>query len=230
MMVNKINIFIVTFLFVFLNIIVLADIETDIYTKIKCLCCKKDLKTCVCPHSEGIKAYIEALLDVGLNEEGVLIKVAKKYSLGAIINEETKEEIERKLIEEVGLNRPKIFIQPLSYNLGKVSKNEGKLELKVPVQNKGNEVLKITDLKTTCECTTVKLKTKQFESPAFGIKGATSEWEASLAPQEKGELIIVTDLNHPHVHLGHMLRVIDIKSNDPVHSLIKVEFEAEIME
>lgn len=207
-----------------------ADIKTDIYSKLKCCPCPKEFITCSCPQAGKMKAYIEALLEMGLNEEEILVKVAEEYSLDVIIDEEMRDKIEKKLIERAGDKRPEIFIQPLSYNLGKVSKNKGELELKVKVQNKGNEVLKITDLKTSCACTTVRLKTENFETPAFGVKEVKSEREANLAPQEEGELIIVTDLNHPHVHLGQMLRIIDIKSNDPVYSLVKVEIEAEIVE
>lgn len=227
---DKMNIFILIFIFILFTNYTFADVKTDIYSKIKCLCCEKDLKTCVCPHSKEIKAYIEALLDMELNEEGVFIKVAKEYSLDAIIDEKMRGKIEKKLIEEAGDKRPEIFIKPLSYNFGKVSKSKGKLELVVELQNKGNEALTISNLKTSCDCTTVKLKTKDGISPAFGMKDVESDWKVDLDPREKGELIITTDLNHPHVKLGHMLRIIEIKSNDPVHSLIKVEFEAEIVE
>lgn len=219
------------FLFIFLNNVVFADIKTDIYSKLKCFCCKKDVSVCDCPHSKEIKAYIDALLEVGLNEEEILIKIAKRYSLDNIKDEKTRKIVEKKLIELAPKKRPQIFIHPLSYNLGKISKKKKKIELRIPIQNKGEEALKITKLKTSCECTTVRLKTKDYESPPFsmGMEGGTT-WQATLNPGEKGELIIVTDLNHSHVKTGHLLRVVEVESNDPIHPLIRIQFEADIVE
>ena len=105
--------------------------------------------------------------------------------------------------------------------------------LRVKLQNKGNRVLKITNLRTSCGCTTVKLKTKNSESPFFGMEmgknPAKSKWQANLAPSQKGELIIVVDLTSPHVRIGHLFRIVFVRSNDPVHPLLKIQLEAEIV-
>lgn len=228
-MIRKIKITIVMLLIAFFNITAFAGTKEDIYSKLKCCDCGKPFAPCVCVHAKEIKGYIDALLEVGLGKEEVFVKIAKKYSLDTIVDTALKEVVEKKIITEAGENRPQIFIKPLSYNLGKISKSKGKLKLKVKLQNKGKEVLKITDLKTTCVCTTVKLKIKKYTSPVFSIEGAKPGWEASIKPGGKGTLIIVTDLSHTHVHLGPMVRTVEIKSNDPLRSLIKVEFEAEIV-
>ena len=229
-MVNKKNIVIFTFFFIFFNTITFADVKTDIYSEVKCFCCKKKVIDCVCKHVKEIKSYIEALLDVGLDKNEVLLKVAKKYSLDSIIDKGKRKKIERRLKKEAGDKRPEIFIQPLSYNLGKRSKSKGEMVLVVELQNKGNDTLIINNLKTSCECSKVQLKTKDTLSRAFGKKGAKSDWKADIPPKEKAKLIIVTDPNHKNVRLGHMHRTVEIKSNDPVHSLVRVEFEAEIVE
>ena len=226
---RKIKVFIIMLLIAFLNVSAFAGVKEDIYLKLKCCDCGKSFAPCVCTHAKEIKAYIDALLEVGLEKEEIFIKIAKKYSLDKINDKILRKEIEEKLISDAGEDRPQIFIEPLSYNLGKVSKSKGKLELRVKVQNKGKDVLKITDLKTSCVCTTVQLKKKKYMSPVFSTEGAESGWEISIAPEEKGELSIITDLAHEHVHLGTMVRTVEIKSNDPVRSLIKVEFEAEIV-
>ena len=225
---NKINIFVI--LFILLASYTFADKKIKIYSKLKCCPCKSDFADCNCDSAKEMKAYIDALLEVDLDKDQILKKVAKKYSLDAIIDEKAKKEIENKLIEEAGPNRPQIYIHPLSYNLGKVSKTKGTLELVVEVHNKSKATLTISDLKTFCACTTVRLKTKDNKSSVFGVEGATSGWEANLAGGEKGELVIVTDLNHPHVQVGHMLRRVEIKSNDPIYSIVSVDFEADIVE
>lgn len=226
---NKVKIFIFSFLFVFSTIVNSAGTKTEIYSKLKCCPCKKEFVSCACPNAREMKAYIEALLDVGLNKDDILVKVAKKYSLEAIIDEEMRGFIESKLIEEAGETRPNIFISPLSYDLGIISKSVGKLELKVVVRNTGNAPLTIHDLRTSCECTTVRLKTEGSLTSPFSIKGAGPEWKMDIEQGQKAELIIVTDLNHPHVRLGRMVRGVAIESNDPIHPLVRIELEAEIV-
>jgi hypothetical protein len=152
-----------------------------------------------------------------------------KTEIYSDVDKETKREIEKEIVAKVGENRPQIFISPKYYNFGKISKSKKKLELVVKLENRGNEVLTINNLKTSCACTTVKFRTDKYESRDIGIRGVVPEWKVSLAPQEKAELIIVTDLNHPHIKMGRILRIVEIKSNDPINPIMKVEFEAEIV-
>lgn len=227
---NKLKIIIFTFTFISLANCTFADFKTDIYSELKCCACKKVFRTCTCSHAKEMKTYIDALLTVTSNKDEILLKVAQKYSLDVIINKDTRDEIEKKLIEQRDPNSPEIFIQPLSYNLGMVSRTIGELKFTVDIQNTGKSALTIYDLKTSCGCVTVQLEKKGSMSPAFGVKGAESGWKVDIAPGEKAKLIIVTDLYHSSVRLGNLSRYIEIKSNDPVHSLIKVEFEVEVVE
>ena len=207
-----------------------ADLKEDVYSELKCCDCGKPFTPCSCAHATEIKAYLDGLLEAGFNKEQVLTKTARRFSLEVIKDPALKKTIEQKLEAQAGKDRPKIFIRPLHSDLGKVSKRKGVLELKVKLQNKGKSPLKITNLKTTCDCTTVRLKTKSHTSSAFSTEGTKAGWQADLAPGEKATLIIVTDLSHAHLNLGHMVRTVEVRSNDPVHSLRKVEFEAEIVE
>jgi LEA14-like dessication related protein len=229
-MIKRSKIFIFALLVLFFNISVFAGVKEDIYSKLKCCNCSEDFTSCVCAHAKELKAYIDALLEAGLGKDEIFIKIAKKFSLDKITDETLRKSIEEKLITEAGENRPQLFIEPLSYDLGKISKSRGKLELKVKIQNKGNEPLKITNLKTTCACTTVQLKNNKYVSPVFGTKGAQPGWETAIEPKKKGELIIVTDLNHAHVSLGQMMRTVEVSSNDPIKTVVNIEFKAEIVE
>lgn len=213
----------------FFTTITFAGDKTQIYSKLDCSCCSKTIQDCNCPMSKEMKAYVDGLLDAGLNEEETFLKIAKKYSLEIINDKGLRNKIEKKLIQQAGSKRPQIFIKPLSYNLGKVNKSKENLKLFVRLKNKGNEILTINNLKTSCACTTVKLKTKQGMSPSFSMEDKEVGWKINLAPGEEGKLIITTDLNHPHVKVGHLLRTVQIESNDPVHPVTTIEFEAEIV-
>ncbi len=227
---KKFNDFIFAFVVVFLACnYSCTDINAGIYSELKCCDCKKEFITCSCTDAREMKSYIDDLLTNGLNNDEALLKVAQKYSLNVIINKETRDKIEKRLIQTKDPLSPEIFIQPLSYNLGKISKTSDELKFAVDIHNRGKSPLTIYDLKTSCGCVTVKMQKKDSISPAFGVKGARSGWKDYLVPGEKAKLIIVTDLYHPSVSLGHMFRTVEIKSNDPVHSLIEVEFEVEVV-
>lgn len=227
-MIKAVKILIILFV-VFSSTIAFAGTKEDIYSKLKCCNCKKLFASCSCEHAKEMKAYIDALLEVELKEEEILMKIAKKFGLDKIIDSRSREVVEKKLIAEAGENRPEISIEPPSRNLGEVSKASGKLRFKVKVKNKGKGELKITDLKPSCPCTTIKLKKKKYMSPVFGTEGAKPGWEVSIKPEEVGELIIVVDLNHTSIHLGKMLRTVEVKSNDPLRPSITIEFEAQVV-
>ncbi|NQT28030.1 MAG: DUF1573 domain-containing protein [Candidatus Omnitrophica bacterium] len=221
---------IIILLVVFFNTIAFAGTKEDVYSKLKCCNCDKQFTPCFCEHAKEMKAYIDAFLEVGLSEEEILIKIARKFGLDTIIDSGSREAVEKKLITEAGENRPQIFIEPLSYNLGEVSKASRELRFEVKLKNKGKEELKITNLKPSCPCTTIKLKKNEYLSPAFGTEGAKPGWEVSIKSEEAGELIIITDLNHASIHLGKMLRMVEVRSNDPLRPLIKIEFQAQVVE
>ncbi len=228
-MIRAVKIIIIS-LIVFSNSIAFADIKEDIYSKLKCCSCPKLFASCSCRHSKEIKAYIDTFPEKALSQEEILVKIAKKFGLDTIVDPESRKLVEKELIAEVGEKRPEIFIDPTRYNLGEVSKASGELRVEVKLQNKGRRKLKITDLKPSCPCTTVKLKKKKYISPAFGTKGAKPGWAVSIRPKEVGELIIIVDLNHASIDLGGMLRTIEVKSNDPLKPSIKIELEAQIIE
>ena len=208
---------------------VLSQEEKEIYAKVRCCPCGKSFTECMCQHAKEMKPYIKELLAKGMSKEGVLLQLAKKYSLDVIIDEKTKKNVEKMLIQEAGGSRPQIFIQPLSYDLGKIKKSKGKFIFKVKLQNKGNAPLEINKLKASCVCVTVKLKNKDIESSSFGSEGSPLGWKTVVSAGETAELIIVLDLAHPSVHIGKLIRSVEVRSNDPVRSLVKIELEAEII-
>lgn len=228
-MFRKRKIIFLILLILFFSVSVFADVKDEVYLKLKCCDCGKDFTTCVCPHAKEIKAYIDGLIEVGVNKEDIFMKIVKKFSLDKINDEKLRKEIEAKLMSEAGDNRPQIFIEPLNYDLGEISKGLGELVLKVKLKNKGKAPLKIKNLKVSCVCVTVQLKKGKYLSPAFGVKGAEASWEATIEPKKKAELIIVTDLNHKSIHLGPMGRTITVESNDPIQPSIKISFKAEII-
>jgi len=204
--------------------------EQEIYAKVKCCNCEIPFQECVCYHAKEMKAYIKELLAKGESKENIFFKLAKKYSLDSIIDEKTREEVKKRLVLQAGDNRPQIFIETLSYDLGTLEKSKKEFVLKVKVENRGNEPLEINKLRASCVCATIKLKNKGKESPAFGVKGSPPEWKEVITPGKTAELIIALDLAHPSIHIGKLIRSFEVRSNDPVNSLFKIEVEANVVE
>lgn len=203
-------------------------LKSDIYSKLKCCPCQVSFDKCTCSEAKEIKAYVDALLESGSGKEEIFYKVAKKFSLNTILDEQIKQDIEKELIRQAGQSHPQILIDSTSYNFGRVSKKQGKITKTFNLSNKGNSVLIIRNLKTTCPCATVSLKVNKKKSPYFGTEGAPGDWQIEIKPQEFGELELRIDLASSHVKPGKLIREASIFSNDPVYPELKVRVEAEV--
>ncbi len=91
---------------------------------------------------------------------------------------------------------PRLVLSKTHYNFGTVEKGKT-VSTEISFSNKGNKVLKIREVETSCGCTAVLLSTKE------------------LNPGQKGKMRIDLDTSN---HLGNIVRKITIFSNDPVKS------------
>lgn len=207
-----------------------AGIKSEIYSKLKCCSCKESFDKCTCPEAKEMKAYIDALLESGTSKEGIFCKVAKKFSLKTIQEEQLRQNIEEKLIQEAGKNRPQIFLKPASFDFGSVNKKQGKISRRFRVFNQGNLPLVIKQIKTSCPCASVSLKINKTKSPYFGTQGSPKDWQSEIKPGKTGELELLIDLGSHHVKTGKLIREASIFSNDPVYPEVAVKIEAEVRE
>lgn len=212
--------FLVLFIF---PLLVYAGIKEDIYSKLKCCPCPKpSLLECSCPKAEEIKSYVDGLVDAGLKEKDIFLKVAKKFSLTAIIDEEVKREIEKEISVKAP-HRPQIYLKDKLFNLGKVKK-KGKITLRTFLKNKGGEPLIISGIRSFCACTTAKIIYAGEELLS------NKQGEIVLPPQKEGEVFITINLEHPHIKPGRIKRIIEIKTNDPLYPVKEISIEGEIVE
>ena len=207
----------------------IQTIKSDIYSKLRDRrCTTMSLDKCDCPDAREMKAYIDALLEMGINKEEIFYKVAKKFSLNTILDKQIKLDVEKRLIKEVGSRRAQIILEPASFDFCQVSKGKNKISKLFKLTNKGSDKLIIKNIRALCGCTAVSLKIGKNKSPYFDTKGAPDNWQAQLRPNESGELEIVLDLNHPSVGMGKLIREILITSNDPLYPEVTVRIEAEV--
>lgn len=193
------------------------SVREEIYSKLHCCACKESFIQCVCPEAKEMKAYIEALLETGVGKEEIYYKVAKKYSLNVITDQQIKAGIERRLIDEAGVKRPQLVLEPRSVDFGKLHKHQGVVKRIFKISNKGTDKLVITNMRTSCGCVSVSLKTGEEKSRSFGTGAAAPGWQAVIDAGKAGELEVAVDLQHASVKPGKFIREVYIFSNDPLY-------------
>lgn len=199
-----------------------------IYPQLRCCACSTPFDKCGCPEAKGMKAYVDALLEAGMGKEEIFYKVAKKFSLNAISDEQARQEAENRFIREAGQMRPRIIVGADSFDFGRVSKSRGKISRIFKLYNKGNLPLLIKNIRTSCPCASASLKVDKDKSRYFGTAGAPGNWQMAIKPGGSGDLELTVDLASPHVKTGKMIRDASVISNDPVYPEITVEITADV--
>jgi len=203
--------------------------KSELYSKFRDRrCTSMTIDKCDCPDAREMRAYIDALIEMGADKDEIFFKVAKKFTPNTIVDEKMKARVEARLIKETKGKRPQIILEPISLNFGEVSKKEGQIEKIFKLYNKGNDRLIITNIKVSCSCVTVSLVTGENKSPYFGIQGAPSGWQAVIEPGKSGELQVIVDLNHPSIAVGKLIRDITINSNDIINPEVSLRIEGEV--
>jgi len=204
------------------------NLKLEIYSKLKCCFCNSAFDKCVCPEAKEMKAYIDALLENGVSKDEVLYKVAKKFTLNTILDKNTRLKVEQRLLKEAGKRHPRLILDSAYFNFGQVSKKQGKISKIFKLSNEGNSTLVIKNIKTSCPCTLVSLKTGKDKTPYFGTEGVPEGWKAEIKPQQSGELEVILDLASPHITTGKVVRDVTILNNDPLYPEVSIRVEAEV--
>ena len=103
---------------------------------------------------------------------------------------------------------PKIFCEDATYNFG-TSPNTNIIRHKFIIKNIGNDVLKIFNIGTSCNCTIASLKTKEI------LPGDETEIQAEF---------------HLKGRNGKQRKIIYIESNDPDNKRYKLVIEGVVTE
>jgi len=124
-------------------------------------------------------------------------------------------------------NAPKIELNENNFVFGKISlSNNATHDFKI--KNTGKNPLVITDLMTSCHCTSAILKVPgQPNSPEFGMMSGESNWQGEIAP---GAEATIETIYKPSVMpvKGPVSRVITFRTNDPNNKEIQLEITADV--
>jgi len=112
---------------------------------------------------------------------------------------------------------------------GEIDINGGLFERTYKIKNSGESDLEIANFKTSCMCTTAKIKINGQTSPVFGMH-TTSNWKGSIKPGEEAEIEVVFDpMAHGPQATGPITRIVSFNSNDSDNKNIEYKFVGNVI-
>lgn len=109
-----------------------------------------------------------------------------------------------------------------NFDWGNISYGGGIATHTFTIKNSGSEVLKLTNIKTSCTCTQAKVEIEGKTSPLFSMH-STSSWVGEVAPSKEAKLSVIFDpAFHGPSGVGSVERLISLETNDAANA--KMEF------
>lgn len=111
-------------------------------------------------------------------------------------------------------DQAKAFVMETNHDWGEIKINGGKAEKVFLIKNVGSGPLKLSDVSTSCMCTTAQVIIDGKGSPFFGMHQKSS-WVGEIPAGKEAELKIVFDpAFHGPSGVGAMTRQIEVATND----------------
>jgi hypothetical protein len=108
-----------------------------------------------------------------------------------------------------------------SYDWGEIGINNGNAEAFFTIKNEGADPLKLSNIITSCACTTAQLIMGDQQSPAFGMHNK-SAYVFEVPPQGEAQLKVIFDpAYHGPNGVGPINREIKITTNDANQPVLK---------
>lgn len=104
---------------------------------------------------------------------------------------------------------PRLTVKQSSFNLGVIKIGGDKISISTTIQNEGDVLLHITNLTTSCDCTTATLSATTLKP------GGKATLEISYTPEPPGK-----------IQAGDILRTVSLFSNDPQNPEVIIFIEA----
>lgn len=108
----------------------------------------------------------------------------------------------------------KVEVDQKTYDWGDISYSGPDASKTFTIKNTGTDILKLTNIKTSCACTYVQLTIEGKMSPKFGMH-TTSSWVGEVAAGREAQLTVVFDPDfHGPQGVGPMERLVSVETND----------------
>lgn len=108
----------------------------------------------------------------------------------------------------------KALVDQKTHDWGTIPYSGGNVSKTFTIKNTGTDVLKLTNIKTSCACTYAQVTIDGKISPKFGMH-TTSSWAGDVAVGKEASLTVVFDpAFHGPTGVGPMERLISVQTND----------------
>lgn len=108
------------------------------------------------------------------------------------------------------------------FDWGQIDYNGPKATKSFKIKNSGSEILKLTNIKTSCSCTSAQIIIDGNQSPLFSMHSVSS-WVGEVQSGKEAELVVVFDQSfHGPSGVGPIERIISVETNDAKNP--KIEF------
>lgn len=115
----------------------------------------------------------------------------------------------------------------MSMDLGKIA-YAPPTDMEFTFQNTGKSDLEISDVKTSCGCTTAKIEIDGVTSPVFGMHNTTSSWIGKVPAGKVARVLVKYDPASMNT-VGEVSRTIQMNTNDPATPLAQFSFKANVV-
>ncbi|MDP3973437.1 MAG: DUF1573 domain-containing protein [Candidatus Daviesbacteria bacterium] len=116
----------------------------------------------------------------------------------------------------------KVSLDEKTYDWGEIPYSGPDATKTFIIKNTGTDVLKLTNVKTSCACTNARVTIDGEVSPSFDMH-TTSSWVGEVPPGKEAQLTVIFDQDfHGPTGVGAVERLISIETNDAANP--KLEF------
>jgi hypothetical protein len=116
-------------------------------------------------------------------------------------------------------------VDSTQYDFGDIKIDGGLVSHKFEISNTGEGELKLSDISTSCMCTSAYLEFNGEKSPKFGMHKNPIFWSQKIASGEKGTLEVIFDpMAHGPDAIGPITRNVSVYSNDNGQKSVKSIF------
>ena len=117
-----------------------------------------------------------------------------------------------------------------THDWGNIDIEGGTVEKVFQIKNVGESNLEVTNFKTSCMCTEVKVDINGNESPSFGMHSRSS-WKGIIEPGQTADVKVVFDpMFHGPQAVGPITRLASFNTNDADNPTVEFELTGNVVQ
>lgn len=120
-------------------------------------------------------------------------------------------------------------LDEMSHDWGEIDMDGGNVEKTFRIRNTGKADLEVTNFKTSCMCTEVRVSIDGVGSPAFGMH-TRSSWKGVISPGQTADVQVVFDpLFHGPQATGPITRLVSFNTSDSNNPTVELKLMGNVV-